>query len=332
MKLADLAFFASRSLTSVLLALALPGILLCQPAAAQSWPTKPVRIIVPAAPGGGIDLAARSFGDKLSELWGQRILVENRPGANFVIGSDAAAKSAPDGYTLLLTSYGAITVNPIAYPNLPYNPQRDLAPIMLVSTAPFVLIVNKSVPANSLQEFVAHLRANPGKLNHASNSASTILASELFKSLAKVEYEDINYKGGILAAQSAAAGDTQFALVDLGSATTYMNGGRVRALAVSTAQRFKTHRDIPTFSESGVPGYAVDAWIVLLAPAKTPPDIIAKINADLRRVLAMPEVVGRIESIGNEVIASSAEEAARVLELDAEKWKQLVKERNIKLQ
>jgi tripartite-type tricarboxylate transporter receptor subunit TctC len=332
MTLLHLALPASRALKSVLLAVAAAGALAAQPAAAQGYPAKPVRIIVPAAPGGGIDLTARSVSDKLSELWGQRIVVENRPGANFVIGTDAAAKSAPDGYTLLLTSYGAITVNPIAYPNLPYNPQRDLAPVMLVSTAPFVLIVNKAVPANSLQEFVAHLRANPGRLNHASNSASTILASELFKSLAKVEYEDINYKGGILAAQSAAAGDTQFALVDLGSATTYMNGGRVRALAVSTAQRFKTHREIPTFDESGVPGYSVDAWIVLLAPAKTPPDIVAKINADLRRVLAMPDVVGRIESIGNEVIASSPEEAARVLELDAEKWVRLVKDRHIKLQ
>jgi tripartite-type tricarboxylate transporter receptor subunit TctC len=332
MTLLHLALLASRGLKSALLAVAAAGALAAQPAAAQGYPAKPVRIIVPAAPGGGIDLTARSVSDKLSELWGQRIVVENRPGANFVIGTDAAAKSAPDGYTLLLTSYGAITVNPIAYPNLPYNPQRDLAPVMLVSTAPFVLIVNKAVPANSLQEFVAHLRANPGRLNHASNSASTILASELFKSLAKVEYEDINYKGGILAAQSAAAGDTQFALVDLGSATTYMNGGRVRALAVSTAQRFKTHREIPTFDESGVPGYSVDAWIVLLAPAKTPPDIVAKINADLRRVLAMPDVVGRIESIGNEVIASSPEEAARVLELDAEKWVRLVKDRHIKLQ
>jgi tripartite-type tricarboxylate transporter receptor subunit TctC len=332
MKLAHLAFFASRGLKSALLALAATGVLAGQPAAAEGWPAKPVRLIVPAAPGGGIDLTARSISDKLSELWGQRVVVENRPGANFVIGTDAAAKSPPDGYTLLLTSYGAITVNPIAYPNLPYNPQRDLAPVALVTTAPFVLIANKSVPANSLQELIAHLRANPGKLNHASNSASTILASELFKLLAKVDYEDINYKGGILAAQSTAAGDTQFALVDMGSATTYMNGGRVRALAVSTAQRFKTHPEIPTIAESGVPGYSADAWIVLLAPAKTPQEIITKVNADLRRVLAMPEVVGRMESIGNEVIASSPEEAARVLERDAEKWKQLVKERNIKLQ
>jgi tripartite-type tricarboxylate transporter receptor subunit TctC len=231
-----------------------------------------------------------------------------------------------------MTSYGAITVNPLAYPNLPYNPQRDLAPVMLVSTAPFVLIANKSVPANSLQELIAHLRANPGKLNHASNSASTILVSELFKSLAKVHYVDINYKGGILAAHSAAAGETEFALVDMGSALSYMSGGRIRALAVTTPQRSRLYPKIPTFAESGVPGYAADAWIVLLAPAKTPPEIIAKINADLKRVLAMHEVVTRIESIGNEVVANSPEEASRVLKADAEKWSGLVKARNIKFQ
>jgi tripartite-type tricarboxylate transporter receptor subunit TctC len=330
MKLAHLMTIRSRSLKIALATILLAGASLPQVTLAQAYPTKPVRIIVPAAPGGGIDLAARSFSDKLSELWGQRVFVENRPGANFVIGSDAVAKSAPDGYTLLLTSYGAITVNPLAYSNLPYNPQRDLAPIMLATTAPFVLLANKNLPVNSMQDLIKHLRANPGKLNHASNSASTILASELFKSLTQVNYVDINYKGGILAAASTSAGDTDFALVDLGSATASMQGGRARALAVSTAKRSKLYPDIPTFAESGVPGYSVDAWLVLLAPAKTPPAIIAKVNADLKRVLAMPEVVTRIESIGNEVVASSPEEASRALAADAEKWTRLVKERNIK--
>jgi tripartite-type tricarboxylate transporter receptor subunit TctC len=301
-------------------------------ALAQAYPTKPVRIVVPAAPGGGLDLVARNVNGRLSQMWGQQVIVENKPGANFIVGTDSVAKSAPDGYTLLVVSYGAITVNPLAYPDLPYNPERDLTPIMLMTNGPFVLLVNNAVPAATLPEFVAHLQANPGKLNHASNSASTILASELFKSLAKVSYVDVNYKGGILAAASTSAGETQFAIVDSGSAGNAMRGGLARALAVTPSKRFKLLPNLPTFAEAGVPGYSASAWVVLLAPAKTPADIIAKVSNDVRAVLATPEVAARIEGIGNEVVASSPEETARVLRADAEQWSRLVKERNIRLQ
>lgn len=299
---------------------------------AASFPNKLVKIVVPAAPGGGIDMVARSVSDKLAEAWGHQVIVENRPGANFVIGTDAVAKSPADGYTLLMTSYGAITVNPIAYPNLPYDPERDLTPVMLVTTSPFVLLVNKQNSAKDMPRFVADLRARPGKFNHASNSASTILASELFKSMAKVDYADINYKGGILAAQSVAAGETDFALVDMGSALATERGGRVRALAVTTAKRSRLLPDIPTFAEGGVTGYNADAWIVLLAPAKTPAAVVDKINADLRRILQTPEVTRRIETVGNEIVASTPQEAGEVLAADARKWAKLVKERDLKFQ
>lgn len=298
---------------------------------AQSYPSRPVRIVVPAAPGGGLDLAARILGAKLTESWGQTALVENRPGANMIVGTDLVAKAAPDGHTLLVVASPALTINPLVLPDLPYNPPRDFAPVSLLTSNPFALLVNNNVPANNVQELVAYLRANPGKLNHASNSASTMLISELFKSLAKVDYSDINYKGGVLAAAATAAGETQFCFVDLGSATAPVRAGRVRAFAVTSAQRYKLRPELPTLIESGVPGSSI-AWVVLLAPAKTPPEIIARLNADTIKVMALPDTVSRIEAIGSEVVASSSSDAVQALRADGEQWAKLVSERNIKFQ
>jgi tripartite-type tricarboxylate transporter receptor subunit TctC len=311
---------------------ALALLLLPHLALGQGYPERPVRMIVPAAPGGGLDLIARVISGKLTEPWGRQVVVENRPGANFIVGTDAAAKSAPDGYTLLLVSSGALTVNPVVYSNLPYNPERDLTPVMIATSNPFVLLVNNNVQAKNLPEFLSLLRANPGKLNHASNSATTILSSELLKALAKVEYADINYKGGVLAAAATASGETEFCIVDMGSATAPVKGGRVRALAVTTAQRYKLQPEVPTIAESGVPGYASAAWVVILAPAKTPAEIIAKVNADLKQVLNTPEVTARAEGLGSEVLATTPEEASRMLRADLEQWARLTRERNIKLQ
>ena len=311
---------------------ALALVLLPHVALGQAYPERPVRMIVPAAPGGGLDLIARVISGKLTELWSRQVVVENRPGANFIVGTDAAAKSAPDGYTLLLVSSGALTVNPVVYSNLPYNPERDLTPVMIATSNPFVLLVNNNVQAKNLPEFLSLLRANPGKLNHASNSATTILSSELLKALAKVEYADINYKGGVLAAAATASGETEFCIVDMGSATAPMKGGRVRALAVTTAQRYKLQPEVPTIAESGVPGYASAAWVVILAPAKTPSDIIAKVNADLKQVLHTSEVTARAEGLGSEVLATTPEEASRMLRGDLDQWARLTRERNIKLQ
>jgi tripartite-type tricarboxylate transporter receptor subunit TctC len=305
--------------------------LVCGAALAQ-YPEKPVRLVVPAAPGGGLDLIARVLAAKMTEIWGRQMVVENRPGANFIVGTDAVAKSAPDGYTLLLTSSGALTVNPVLYSNLPYNPERDLAPVMLATSNPFALLVNAKLPAATLPEFIAYLRANPGKLNHASNSATTILSSELFKQHAKVEYADINYKGGVLAAAATANGETDFCFVDMGSATMHIKEGtRTRFLAVTTAARYKLQPQVPTIAES-LPGYSSTAWVVILAPAKTPVDIVNKLNADLKRALADPAIIARAEQIGSEVLASSPEDAVRLLSEDLARWSKLTRERSIKLQ
>jgi tripartite-type tricarboxylate transporter receptor subunit TctC len=301
-------------------------------AALAQYPEKPVRLVVPAAPGGGLDLIARVLAAKMTETWGRQMVVENRPGANFIVGTDAVAKSSPDGYTLLLVSSGALTVNPVLYPNLPYDPERDLTPVMLATSNPFALLVNAKLPVNNVPDFIAYLRANPGKLNHASNSATTILSSELFKKLAKVAYADINYKGGVLAAAATANGETDFCFVDMGSATAHIKDGtRTRFLAVTTAKRYKLQPQVPTIAES-LPGYSSTAWVVILAPARTPADIVNKVNADLKHVLADPAVVARAEQIGSEVMASSPEEAVRLLSEDLVQWTKLARERNIKLQ
>ena len=322
----------ARKVGVAALALVAACVVFVHPANAQSYPSRTVRIIVPAAPGGGLDLAARILAARLPDFMGQTAVVENRPGANMIVGTDLVAKSTPDGHTLLVVASPALTINPVVLPDLPYSPARDLAPVSLLTSNPFALVVNNNVPASNVQELIAHLRANPGKLNHASNSASTMLISELFKALAKVEYSDINYKGGVLAVASTAAGETQFCFVDLGSATAPVRAGRVRAFAVTSAQRYKLRTELPTLAEAGVPGYSVVAWVVLLAPAKTPPEIIARLNADALKVMALPETVTRVEAIGSEVVASSPAEAVQALRADGEQWARLVKERNIQFQ
>jgi tripartite-type tricarboxylate transporter receptor subunit TctC len=233
---------------------------------------------------------------------------------------------------LLFVPSPALTTNPVVLPQLPYDPQRDLAPVIMVTFSPFLLLVNNALPVNSVQELLAHLRANPGKLNHASNSASTRLVSELFKSLANVEYAEINYKGGALSAASVSSGETQLSFTDVGSATPLVRSGRVRALAVTTAERYKLRPEIPTLHEGGVSGYATAGLTVVMVPAKTPREIVARLNADLAKVIALPDVVERIEAVGNVVLGGSPEDAVQTLKQDAETWARLVSERNIRFQ
>jgi tripartite-type tricarboxylate transporter receptor subunit TctC len=299
---------------------------------AQAYPAKPVRMVLPSAAGGGTDILGRILASKLSEMWGQPVIADNKPGANFIIGTDAVAKAAPDGYTLLFVPSPALTTNPVVLPQLPYDPQRDLAPVIMVTYSPFLLLVSNTLPVNSVQELLAHLRANPGKLNHASNSASTRLVSELFKSLAKVDYAEINYKGGALSAASVSSGETQLSFTDVGSATPLVRSGRVRALAVTTAERYKLRPEIPTLHEAGVAGYATAGLTVVMVPMKTPREIVTRLNADLAKAIALPDVVERIEAVGNVVLGGTPEQAVQTLKKDAETWARLVSERNISFQ
>lgn len=300
------------------------------PALAQPFPGKPVRIIVPTAPGGGIDSTARVIGGKLQEYWGQSVIVENRAGASMIIGAEAAAKSPPDGYTLLVAHDGTMAMNPVIFPTLPYDPQRDFAPVSILTMAPLVVMVNPSTGFNSAQDLVAYARANPGKLNHATGGGATQLALELFNAMAVTRITSVPYKGAAPAFASLMAGETQLAIGDVGSAASTLKSGKVKVLGLATLERSPRFADWPTVSESGIPGYETRTWIAAFAPAGTPGDIIARISADMRRAAAEPAVRERLQGINFDVVGSTPDELARTLRVDSEKWARLVRERNIK--
>src|SRR5688572_19701303 len=266
-------------------------------ASAQGFPARPVRFIVPAAPGGGLDSTARVVTAKLSELWGQAAVVENRAGGSMIIGAEAAAKSTPDGYTVLVAHDGTMSMNPVVFSKLPYDPQRDFVPLSLMTAAPLLLAVHPSVGVSSVQEFIAYARANPGRLNHATGGTATLLALELFKAMANVDIASVNYKGLGPANTGLLAGETQLGFPDLGSGASVLRSGKLRLLAIAAPERSKFFPGVPTFAEAGLPGYETRTWIAAFAPAATPPDIAAKIGNDIRRALATPEARERLEAL-----------------------------------
>ncbi len=276
---------------------------------AQSYPNRPVRVVVPAAPGGGLDVIARLLAQKAGEIWKQQLYIDNRPGANWIIGMDAVAKSPPDGYTLLFVASSGLTVNPYVFANMPLDPLRDLAPIAMATHSGFVLLLNPSVPAKTVTEFIAYLRANPGKLNHASNSATTMLASELFKMRTNVDYIDVNFRGASQAIVATQSGTTDFCFVDLGSATAAIEGKSLYPLGITTLTRSESAPDIPTLAEQGLPGYSPSSTTLLLAPANVPDELLDKINGVFNQALAAPDVASRLRVIGQSVSAASRADA-----------------------
>lgn len=323
---------ALKHLAKLLLPLALccGGIVVNGSAQTVNYPSRPVRIIVPAAPGGALDLMARLLAPRVSKIWKQSVVVENRPGANFIIGMNAVAKSPSDGYTLLETASAGITINPYVFQNMPLDPLRELTPVLIISQGAYVLLVNKNLPVKSLSDFVALLRQNPGKYSHASNSASTILVSELFKSIAKVDYVDVNYRGASEAIVATQSGVTQFCFVDGGSAVAAMKGGTLRPLAQTTPTRSKLLPDIPTFVERGITGLTASTYVLLMAPAQTPPNIVDRINEAFQKALHDPEVIKAIARLANEVGGTAKVEVKSELLAEAHHWQQLIMERNIK--
>ena len=318
-------------LTSVGCMLAILTAIAANTAAAQTYPDRTVRIIVPTAPGGSIDTTARVVASKLSDLWGKPVIIENRPGAAMITGADAAAKSPADGYTLLVAHDGTLAMNPVVHPTLPYNPQRDFEPVALMTSIPLIVLVNESVAAKSIAELIALAKANPGKLNHASGGTATLLALELLKAMAEVDIASIPYRGGAPAVTGTMAGDTQMIIADLATANAGRQSGRLRTLAVTTPQRVKQLPDVPTVHESGVPGYETSTWIGAFVPAGTPKEIVSKIEADIVAVLAMPDVRARLEPLGMQVQSGRAEDMRQKLAADIGKWSRLVKEKGIKI-
>ena len=287
---------------------------------------------MPFSAGSAVDTLARIPGQKLSELWGQPVVVDNRVGANTIIGTEAAAKAPPDGYTLVLTNDGALATNPALYPKLPYNPVRDFAPIALAASIPIVLVVNASFPASSVQELVREAKANPGKINYASggNGSAQHLPMEMFKLAAGVDLVHVPYKGLGPAFNDLVAGQIPVMFAGMSNVFPHVKSGRIRVLAIGGAKRSAAMPDVPTMQEAGVAGFDYAAWAGFLAPAGTSPAIVEKVNTDLKKVLGMPEVLDKLSALGFEVSPGTPQELGAKIEREMAKVAKLVKDAGIR--
>lgn len=296
------------------------------------YPNRPVKVIVAFPPGQATDQAARAIAQKLSETLGQQFFVENRPGAAGIIGSEAAAKSPNDGYTLFMGSSGSLAVNPGMYAKLPYDPVKDFTPISLALKVPFFLVVNPTVPAGSVKELVAHLKANPGRINFGSagNGASNHLSAELFKSVTGVAMVHVPYKGSPPAVTDLLSGQIGLMFETGPLIMPHMKTGRLKVLAVGSAQRSLAAPELVTIAESGYPGFETVGWAGLLAPVGTPKEIVSKLNAEVVRILSQTEVTGRFVTLGAELVSSSAEEFGAYIKSETAKWGKVVKDSGAK--
>jgi tripartite-type tricarboxylate transporter receptor subunit TctC len=302
-------------------------------AGAQTYPTKPIRIVVPFPPGGATDILARDVAQKLSESFGQQVIVDNRPGAGGNIGSELVARSAPDGYTLEMGTVGTHAINASLYSKMPYDHVKDFVPVILVAGVPNVLVVNPAVPANSVAELIAYAKANPGKLNFASSGAGTSihLSGELFKVMAGVQMTHIPYKGSAPALQDLLGGQVQLMFDNLPPSLPQIKAGKLRALAVTSLTRAPALPDVPTVAEAGLPGFEASSWFGILAPAGTPPAIVAKLNAEIAKWLATPEAKEKLSKQGANAAGGSPEDFARHIAAETTKWAKVVKDSGAKV-
>ena len=309
-------------------AAALPA--LSRIAKAQAYPTRPVRLIVPVAPAGASDITARLIGQWLSERLGQPFIIENRPGAGNSIGTEAVVRAPADGYTLLLVG-GFNAVNATFYDKLNYNFIRDIAPVASIVRTPFVMVVNPSVPAKSVPEFIAYAKANPGRITFGSAGigGSNHLAGELFKFMAGVNMVHVPYRGIAPALNDLLGGQVQVTFASMPSSIEYISAGRLRALAVTTVSRAEALQDIPTVGEF-VPGYEASAWFGIGAPKATPAEIIEKLNKEVNAALADPRMKARIVDLGGDVLALSPADFGKLIADETEKWGKVIRALNIK--
>jgi tripartite-type tricarboxylate transporter receptor subunit TctC len=294
---------------------------------AQDYPTKPVRCIVPFPPGGAVDLHARIIGQKLSEKWGQQVVIDNRGGAGSTLGTGLAATAPPDGYTFIIVS-PAFAINATLYSKLPFNTEKDFVPVTVLTSASNHMIINPSVPAKNLKEFIAYCKANPGKVNCANSGTGTgtHLAAVLFAMMAGVDIVHVPYKGGGAATTDLLAGHVQLFFEGV-TAVPYIQSGKLRCLGVTTANRSSALPDVPTIAEAGLPGYEMTSWYLALFPAGTPQKFVTKLNRDIVDVLRMPDVEERLAGKGRgvEIIGSTPEECAAFTKAEIAKWAKVVK-------
>ena len=315
-------------------ALAACALLLPLQAVAQAWPVKPVRIIVPYPAGGTSDILARTLGQKLSEAWGQSVIVENKPGANGNVGADYVAKAPADGYALLLCDVGALAISPSVYTSLGFDPNKDFAPVTMVAYSPHILAVNPEVPVKSVKELIDLAKAKPGKLNYAASSVASAphLAGVDFASRVGITWAYIPYKGGAQAITDVVGGQADVLFNGMLATYPHVKSGKLRILAVSSARRMSAIPDVPTVAESGVPGFETGSWQGVLAPAGTPREVVARINADFTRVLNTPEIREKLEAQGAEVRINTPETFAVFLRDETARWAKVVSANGVKLE
>lgn len=306
--------------------------LLCVPLAgySQAFPSKPIRLVVPFQAGGGNDLLARIISQKFLEKWGQPVIVDNRPGAGGNVGADFVAKSAPDGHTILLAT-NTLTMNPFIFARMPFDTQKDFAPVAMLATTPFYVVVNNNLPVKSIPELIAYAKANPGKLSYATPGIGTPhhLGTELFKSMTGTYMVHIPYKGSIPALTDVIGGQVQVMWATVNVALPMVTSGKVRGLALAEPKRTASLKDVPVVAET-IPGYQVSAWYGIFAPAATPPAIVQQMSAELQQIFQQTDVQARLIPLGYEMSIGNAEQARAIVASDLDRWGKLVKAVGIK--
>jgi tripartite-type tricarboxylate transporter receptor subunit TctC len=312
---------------ALLLSCAVLACLPLTPANAQTYPTKSIRFIVPFSPGGGADIVARAVGQKLAESLGQQVIIDNRTGAAGIIGMEAAAKSPPDGYTIVLGQTGPNSINPSLYDKLPYDALKDFAPITETTRYPYILVVHPSVPVRNIRELIALAKAHPNDLTYASagNGAANHLAAELLKTMAQIKMVHVPYKASAPALIDVLGGHVSMMFDPIITCMPHVRTGKLRALAITSLQRTTMAPELPTVAETGLPGYEAIGWHGILAPASTPKEIVAKLNTEIVRSLRTPDMRSRFAEQGAEPVGNTPEEFAGFLKEDQEKWSKVVK-------
>jgi tripartite-type tricarboxylate transporter receptor subunit TctC len=300
---------------------------------AQAWPSKPIKYVVPFAPGGTTDILGRTIAEKLSVALGQPVVIENKPGAGGGVGAEMVAKSPPDGYTIMGGTISTHAINASLYKNLGYDPVRDFVPITLIARVPNMLVINPALPAKDVKELIALLKANPGKYSFASsgNGTSQHLSGELFKTMTGVDMQHIPYKGSPPALADVVGGQVAMTFDNITTAWPLAKGGKLRAIAVTTAARSSIAPEIPTLAEAGLVGYEVGSWQGVFAPAGTPPDIVKRLNTEIVRIINSPDVREKLAALGAEPAPNTPEEFAALVKADVAKWADVVKKSGAKV-
>ncbi len=302
--------------------------------AATAYPVKPIRIIVAYPPGGATDILARLVGQKMTDAWGQPVIVDNRAGAAGNIGTEVAARATPDGYTLIMGTAGTHGINVSLYRKLNWHPQQSFAPVSLVAMVPNIMVVNNALPVKNVKEFIAHAKANPGKLSYGSpgNGSTAHLSMELFKSMTGINVVHIPYKGSAGVMADVMGGQIAVTIDNMPPYLPQVQAGKIRALAVSPAKRVAAVPDLPTIAEAGVPGYDSGAWFGLLATAGTPKVIVDKLSAETARIVRLPDVNKRISELGGEPVGNSPAQFAALIQAEITKWAKVIKDAKVELQ